>query len=583
MACQGTLGCGEHRVVFSDRCGVTVVCAIEADVTSLNYGRVLDDWSDADMVVKIKGDSDGPGCCECLKDLRAWFNTMSVYRDGDLVWGPGPIINDLEGNDEGTIKAKDVGVWLDNRVIREKLVFTKTDLVQIAVDLILHGMEPDDPCNIVSNMNVTLGGVKIDKTYEAGKTTVGDALRDLAKIGLDFTVVGATIIIAPNLEYGPMASLVDEDFLADLQVEERGEEAATKWYVSGEGAIVGTAGGIDPFYGLIEKIATSDSNVQDQVAANTEAASRLKASNPVPIYVNIPDGAQLSANAPVCFEWLVPGTLFDVYLRNRCKPISLRNRLTAVKVAVTDTGESVGVTLAPLGTAATEDTPVTPDPTPEPTETTFSVATNNIMSLPKNPNVDATLAATPDASVVMVQEADIPEFHTALRNMSGYTTKSIPASDTYNAFVMYKPDVWEYVSSKFVKQYDGVAGVSKTRHIEVTRLKNKEIGREFAFISYHAVTAGNDPVRKKLRAEGDAVVQKELNALHAAGIPTVLGADLNRTVSPFKGYDVSAHHKVDHVLIWDEKGVIIKKDGEQVIATTSDHDALVLKITVKKG
>lgn len=347
------LGCASnYRVVFGDRCGGHVTCSMEDDVSDIEYARVLDDTSEATIAVNIGGGVDR-SCCECLADIRSWVRTMAIYRDGDLVWGPGPVVNSLIGVTKASIKAWDVTGWLNRRVVRTNLTFKQVDIVDIAVALIEQGMAPDDPCGIVDLMHVTRGGVLIDKTYEAGRTYVGDALRDLAKIGLDFTVVGATIVLAPNLTFGPFATLQDDDFLDEVQVEERGEEAATKWYVNGE-SISGSAGGEDPYCGLIEQIASDADNVEDNAAANSEAANRLIASNPAPMYVVIPDGARLSPNAPVCFDQLVPGTLVDINLQQLCRPVVMRNRLTAVKVSVNSEGESVQITLSPPGTTASE-------------------------------------------------------------------------------------------------------------------------------------------------------------------------------------------------------------------------------------
>lgn len=320
---------------------------MDETISGLEYNRNLDDVSTANIAVTIGGGVE-KSCCECVADLRTWVHSMSIYRDSELVWGPGPVTNIQIGTQTAAIQAVDVLGWLNRRVIRERLVFAQTDIVEIAVQLIRHGMAPDDPCGIVDLMQVTHGGVLIDKTYEPGRVYVGDALRDLAKIGLDFTAIGASIVIAPNLEFGPFATLQDGDFLADITVEERGDEAATKWYVNGEN-VIGSAGGVDPIYGLLEQIAGDSKNVEDTNAANTEAANRLVGSNPAPVYVSIPDGAQLSPDAPVCFDQLVPGTVVDVWLNDLCRPVAVRNRLTSVKVVVGESGEQVQVTLAPLG------------------------------------------------------------------------------------------------------------------------------------------------------------------------------------------------------------------------------------------
>lgn len=356
MANCTSLSCGEYRVVFTNRCGTASVCSLEKNISDLDWGRVMDDTSEANVTINISGgDADGPACCECLGQLRAWVHSMAIIRSGELVWGPGPIMNDVNSTATGKIRALDVSIWLDKRVIRQGFSFKGVDIVEIARQLIVHGMEPDDPCDLVGQMDVTLGGVKIDKTIEANRSYVGEVLRDLAKIGLDYTVIGSTIVLAPNLAYGPFGTLRDEDFLVDVEIEERGEETATKWYVNG-GSVHGTAGGTDPAYGLIEQIADGDDNIEDTTAANAAAAGRLTATNPTPQYVNIPDGARISPDSHVCIEQLVPGALFDVSLKNLCREVFLHNRLTALKVTVSGGDESVGVTLAPLGITASEGT-----------------------------------------------------------------------------------------------------------------------------------------------------------------------------------------------------------------------------------
>lgn len=220
-----------------------------------------------------------------------------------------------------------------------------------------------------------------------------------------------------------------------------------------------------------------------------------------------------------------------------------------------------------------------PAPKPTPKSATFRVATNNVMSLPKNPEVTKTILATPGASVLLLQEMDLPVFHNALRNLPGYSTGSVPASNIYSTFVAYRPGIWDHVSTKFVKAYDGAKGVSFTRHIAITVLRHKALGREFAFLSYHSVTAGNDAVRKRLRASGDAAVRKELTRLRAAGTPIILGADTNRTGNTFGSCNIHVAHKIDHEFIWNGRDVVFKKNSSHTVPTRSDHDVLVVDLT----
>lgn len=348
MADKCVLGCGEYRVLFMNRCGTSMICDAEDHIEALSFARVLDDTGVAEISVTTSGDSDGKSCCACLGGLRSWIHTGVIFRNGDLVWGPGPITNDLFGSDTNKITVKDISAWLDRRVVHNDYEFIQTDIMEIARQVIIDALEPDDPCDLIGQMQITMGGQLIDLTIEANKQYAGEILRDLAKIGLDYTVLGMSLILAPELRYGPFVTLRDDDFLTEIQVEERGEEMATKWYVNGE-AVGGSAGGIDPYYGLIEQL-TTEEHIEDEDTANAAAATRMKASNPAPVYINVPDGAAMSPKAPVCFEQLVPGVLVDIALQNNCRPVGVRNVLTALKVTVGNDGsEQVGVTLAPPG------------------------------------------------------------------------------------------------------------------------------------------------------------------------------------------------------------------------------------------
>jgi len=219
------------------------------------------------------------------------------------------------------------------------------------------------------------------------------------------------------------------------------------------------------------------------------------------------------------------------------------------------------------------------------TQATFKVATNNIMSLPENPEVHKTLKAAPLASVVMIQEADLADFHKAIKNVNAHRiAPSVPDGDTYDSFVLYDPAIWDHVSTKFKKTYDGVAKISKTRRLAITILRHKGIDEEVAFLSDHAVTAGKDKVRKRLRKEGKKVIRTELKKLKKKGMPIVFGTDQNSTKNIFKSRKFRIPHRLDSIYIWDGDHVKFSKNGHHTVATRSDHDVLVVGLTAtKKG
>lgn len=347
------LGCGTTRVIITDRTGGLQIADLTADMSSAEYGRMMDDSSEASITVPLTGGAAG-ACCEKVGGLRTWLHTGVIYRNNELVWGPGPLINIRENRGNAVIRIRDVTAWLDRRLIHTDHAFTQTDIIQIAVTIITEAMAPDDPCDVIGNLQVLGVGQLIDYQVDAHRKYAGEILRDLARIGLDFTVIGTSILLAPTLSFGPITSLMDGDFLVDIEVEERGEDTATKWTVIGA-AVDGSCGDIDPYYGLIEQLATED-DVTDSDSADIAACNRLSASNPAPLFVNIPSDAQLSSKAPVNFEHLVPGLLLPVNLNETCRKVAVTNRLTAVKVTAAGGDEQVKVTLAPLGTNANDGT-----------------------------------------------------------------------------------------------------------------------------------------------------------------------------------------------------------------------------------
>lgn len=221
-----------------------------------------------------------------------------------------------------------------------------------------------------------------------------------------------------------------------------------------------------------------------------------------------------------------------------------------------------------------------PAPQPIAETTTFRVATNNIMSLPANPEPRKTLNAAPQASVVMVQEADRPKVHSILRSRStSRVTAVVPRGNTYASFVLYDPSDWTHVSTEFFLAYKGREHISLTRHIAVTVLRNKALDEPFAFISYHAVTSGTDRIRSLLRRQGDAAVRTQIKRFKAQGIPVFVGADMNRKIKVFTSASLWVRHWVDALYAWNGTHVSLRMNHHHTVKTASDHDVLVAEYT----
>lgn len=213
---------------------------------------------------------------------------------------------------------------------------------------------------------------------------------------------------------------------------------------------------------------------------------------------------------------------------------------------------------------------------------TISVATNNVMSLPKNRHIDETLAATPSASVILVQEIDLPEFKRAIEHVKGYNAVEIPDSDIYNAGALYDPKRWAYVNHKYVDQYSGKKGISKTRHIAMVGLRHLGLNQIVIFISFHDVTKGEDSIRKGLRRQGRRQVRRLVRRARRAGLPVVVGGDLNQIGTVFPTADVIRKTGYDHLYFWNSKRARWRAIAARAIRTASDHKALIVRLILTK-
>lgn len=341
-----TLGCGDYEVLITDRCSTSSLCTLDgATVLDLEFTRLLDETGDALVTVATQG----AGCCDCgtigLGDLHVWRHVLVIARDGERVW-EGPITSLTYSADALLIEARDHSAWLAQRTTKVADTFVGVDLATIAETLVRDAYDADDPC-LEAYVDATPTGIDADRTYEVDDGYIADHLRDLAETGLDWTQLGRALIITGEVGAGVVATLNDGDFLEGLEVVEDGLALCTRAIVQGDG-VTGVAGGVDTYYGLHDCLVDAD-EVLDQASATAAAQGRVDASNPGPVYVRVPDGASLAPTAGVCFNDLVPGTLFTVRSSITCRDVAATLRLVELSVTVSGGEESVAPVLVPVG------------------------------------------------------------------------------------------------------------------------------------------------------------------------------------------------------------------------------------------
>jgi len=224
-----------------------------------------------------------------------------------------------------------------------------------------------------------------------------------------------------------------------------------------------------------------------------------------------------------------------------------------------------------------------PPPPPPPGTFEVIVATNNVMSNPKNPQITKTLlASTTTPTVVGLQEIDPASFKAAAEGLPNWDLVDIPVGHNYGAGVMYDEAVWTLKGKRYVKQYDGVKDISYTRHICIVRLIHKAKKFEAIFMSFHQVTKGDDKVRAKMRKEALAILRKEKDRYVAQGVPVWIMGDYNTNLDQHTSADVVLKHGYDHIYFWNGKDVTGKKKATRVVDTKSDHDVFIGRFEMKK-
>lgn len=343
----GPLGCPEtYTVAFHDNKGA-IPLGEALECSDVQWGRALDDTSTAEVTVPISSVE----CCSTMASVHTWCNDMSIYRDDALVW-QGPVTTLDHGRDDTKVSAQDVTAWLFRAEIRNTIDYTvatglgAADLSTIARALLVDGLADFDP-DLLVYLQTTPSGVVGERLYDALQGYVGDELKELARTGIDFTALGHRIIIGPEAAFARLAQLQDEDFIGELRVVEDGTAAVSKAIVIGEG-VTAVSGGVG-VCGKLTRLEKED-QIKDLPSAQAEADSLVSAGTPTPLVLDVPDGVQLSPEAPVGIMDLVPGVVIPVASTMTCRQVNTDLRLLKLSVSYSSSGgEQVKVSLAPTG------------------------------------------------------------------------------------------------------------------------------------------------------------------------------------------------------------------------------------------
>lgn len=382
-----------HSVMIHDRGGIRRIGAL-VDIAEVEWNRERDAISGAKVVVS------GRACAEqapFLNSIAPRRHEMVIYRGTERVW-EGPILEASSYSDRIEVIANDVLEYPRHRPmskdwpnldgggqrymterIRDVLTYELgtsyvVDVGQAGVPVLVtipawEQLSP--PANVLPHLEVRAStgpqGILTRSSVAAFEMMVGEHLQNLAEGGLDFTTIGRKILIWDSAQsIGRTRTLTDADFYGELRVIAAGGEHASIAHISAqrddEGGVVddmsgvGSAGAVDPFYGVWTRLVSLSSeegtDTPSQMELNSQARRQLVGRNPVPTEIIVPSGGGLRLSHDLRINELVPGTVMPVRATLNLRPVQQDQRLDKLTVRETPAGESVQVTLSPSGILA---------------------------------------------------------------------------------------------------------------------------------------------------------------------------------------------------------------------------------------
>lgn len=362
-----------YDVIIHYQGGVHTYTRVEG-VAQLAWGRTLDDYSEASLTVAKTRQAGGPepasaDCCGLLGRVRTWGHEITIYRDGVFVW-QGPVVEKSEFADRFEFSARDVFGYLDRRRNPRGYNWAEPDDQnpggwgpadpQIIVDTLLHDTLAEHDPNLLAHYHSGFP-IGVGATYQAvtpRDSVIADGVRDMLDYGIDLFTVGRDLYSLPegrarsNTPY----RLTEPDFLGDLEVREVGMDGATRATAVGSRATaeagttpantlppVGTyptpPAGVDEFFGLVERGINARS-ATTQGAVDNLAHKLWEYAYPPPVTVITPTSTQLSPNAPVGIQDLVPARRFIVAVESYCTRAQVLTILNELSVTVDVTSNS---------------------------------------------------------------------------------------------------------------------------------------------------------------------------------------------------------------------------------------------------
>jgi hypothetical protein len=344
------LDCGIWRIFIATRGGRHLLA--ELDFLTLSLNRKLNDVSTCTVTVAADQNEE---CAPVLADIEPFEHELVAFRNylpGDMPAWVGPVTLPTWDPLTLNIQARDLFSWFERRILPFDRSYTATDLAAIfgaySTDALVQDASPNITLLFLGEI-----GVRGDRSVLASSRTVaGDALRELGRSGVDFSVLTRTLRYGGILDTSIATVLYDEAVYQDSsgpRYSKQGLNMATRVTIKGAtltggSQIQATVGTPDAQHGLIDLV-TSEPLIMDAASARQAGSGRLSFLNPAPQYLSL----ALTPRAPITFQELVPGIRIDTAFQLGLTTVVGSFRLQQVDAAVDNAGtETVSLTLIPL-------------------------------------------------------------------------------------------------------------------------------------------------------------------------------------------------------------------------------------------
>lgn len=349
MSCD--LGCGaEWYWQVRSRTGTFVCEAATSDQGwALSVERRLDQAGQATLTLNAN-------CCDCI-DVVETGDELWAFRSGVLAF-VGPIVKATRQAPfgEAVIEARDRAWWLTGRYPAFPIDWTNRDAGLNLRDLLAANaaVDPLTALEWVDPPPGNLLGVDLSILLSTA-SSLDSALQTLGQSVLDWTVLGAGLLAAPEGVPTPALPLLDEESWDDgrFTTVQDHNDYASQVIVEGRNGVLGYWPPLvtsPPFapppndrWGA-RTVRISDANLADAAACITRAQTEYGLRNPPPQRLSVPDGALL--DAAVCWELLVPGAFAVVAAPSTCEGVTLIDMLLATVRAEVSAGVEQTVTAA---------------------------------------------------------------------------------------------------------------------------------------------------------------------------------------------------------------------------------------------